>query len=82
MSQMSQTARKGGEVAFEVRHPEAEHRLNEIGNLLRSNMPEGFGFALLIFSYGEGGSMFYTSNAQRQDIINAMREFIAKHEEN
>lgn len=67
---------------FEVRDEEAEKVLRDIGLRLRSAMPPGYGFSLLIFSFGEGGNMFYTSNAQREDMIHAMQEFIAKFREN
>lgn len=67
---------------FEVRNAEAEAKLKEIGRMLKEQMPVGFGFTLLIFNYGEGGGMFYLSSAERQDMINAMREFIHKHEHN
>ena len=56
--------------------------LKEIGQLLRAACPEGYGFSLLIFTFGEGGNMFYTSNAQREDMIRAMQEFIQKHRPN
>lgn len=67
---------------FEVRDEQAEKMLREIGQLLRSACPKGYGFNLLIFSFGEGGNMFYASNAQREDMIRAMQEFIQKHREN
>jgi len=67
---------------FEVRHAEAEAKLKYIGDLLQSTMPKGFGFALLIFSWGKGGSMFYASNAERKELMEAMREFIQKFEHN
>ena len=68
-------------MVFEIRNPEVEEKLREIGRELKGRMPEGFGFALLIFSY-EPGSMFYLSSAERDTMIAAMREFIAKHEHN
>ena len=68
---------------FQVRNEAAERALKEIGDLLRTAMPPGFGFSLLIFNLGPGpGAMFYTSNAERQTMIEAMREFIAKFEGN
>jgi hypothetical protein len=67
---------------YEVRHAEAEKMLNKIGSELRAACPEGFGFALLIFRFGENGELFYTSNAQREDMIRTMQEFIAKFREN
>lgn len=66
-------------MVFEIRNPEVEEKLREIGRMLKASMPQGFGFALLIFSY-QPGSMFYLSSAERDTMIAAMREFIAKHE--
>jgi hypothetical protein len=75
---------------FEVRHEAAEKMLKKIGDSLREACPPGYGFSLLIFSFHGGydekgnplGSMFYTSNAERKTMIEAMREFIHKFEEN
>lgn len=64
---------------FKVHDEKIEERLKDLGNRMRSACEgTGYGFALLLFSFGEGGNMFYTSNAQRDDIVNAMREFIEK----
>lgn len=65
---------------YEIENAEVEGVLNDIGQKLGETMPKGFGFNLLIFSFGENGSMFYISNAQRQDMIAAMKEFIGKQE--
>jgi hypothetical protein len=70
------------EMRYEVRDEQAEAMLNEIGKMLRDACPKGYGFSLLIFSFGAGGNMFYTSNAQREDMIRAMQEFITKFREN
>lgn len=71
-------------MTFEVRNAEAEAKLKEIGRTIKASMPEGFGFALLIFSYkgAPDGSMFYMSSAERSTMIEAMREFIRKSENN
>jgi len=69
-------------MTFEVRDEKAEAMLKEIGELLRSACPKGYGFSLLIFSFGAGGNMFYTSNADREDMIRAMKEFIQKFQAN
>ena len=63
---------------FEIKHEGAEDSLKKISEALKRELPPGFGFTLLIFSYGEGGSMFYSSTANRETMIEAMREFIAK----
>lgn len=41
-----------------------------------------FGFALLVFPFGDKpkGRMNYISNAQRADMLIAMKEFIARSE--
>jgi hypothetical protein len=63
---------------FEVHDHVAEKFLKEIGLMLGRAVPPGYGFTLLLFSFGPGGHMFYTSNANRDDMVRAMREFIAK----
>lgn len=63
---------------FEIKNDEVQAMLKDIGQKLHGSMPEGFGFALLMFSFGEGGATFYISDAQRDDMIKAMQEFIDK----
>lgn len=67
---------------YEVRNKEIEMMLKDIGNRIGSVLPTGWGFNLLIFDFGkkEDGSMFYVSNANRDDMIAAMKEFIVKHD--
>lgn len=65
---------------FEVRNEELEKLLNDLGQKIKSSMPQGYGFTLLISSYGQGGSMFYISSVDRSDVLRMMREFIQKHE--
>ena len=65
---------------FEVRDAQIEKDLRDIGQAIGKSLPEGYGFNLLIFNFGEGGATFYISNAQRDDMIKAMKEFIAKQE--
>ena len=36
------------------------------------------GFALLIFDFGEDGNLAWVSNAEREDMIKALQEFIEK----
>jgi len=36
------------------------------------------GFVLLTFTFGDDGWMTYVSNAQREDVVRSMYEFIAK----
>jgi len=61
---------------------EAEHheRMNELGHLLSAAF-EGCGFCLLVFPLNDApGRMNYICNADRKDMLVAMKEFIAKNE--
>jgi len=67
---------------YEVRNQEVEDLLTNIGRILKKIMPEGYGFALHIANYSEGGGIFYVSSIKRDDYIKLLREFIQKFEEN
>lgn len=58
--------------------PEVKKTLNDIAARIGDALPPGWGFGLLIFSFGENGTMTWISNAERADMILAMQEFIAK----
>lgn len=60
---------------------EAHGVMNALARLL-SDALKPFGFALLVFPFGDNpkGRMNYISNAQRADMIIAMKEFIARSE--
>jgi hypothetical protein len=67
---------------FEVRNEAVEKMLKEVGEILSEVCPKGYGFSLMIFKFGDGGNMFYTSNARREDMVLALQEFISKYGEN
>ena len=52
--------------------------LQDLGRLIGGMLPTGWGFTLLMFTFGAGGSLFYISNAQREDVLNTMREFLQR----
>jgi hypothetical protein len=62
---------------YEVRNPEVEKTLKNLGRLLKETMPPGYGFTLMMFGY-KNDEMFYMSSAEREDMIKVMREFIEK----
>jgi hypothetical protein len=49
--------------------------LGEIGKAMKEGLPEGMGFAYLLFDYGANGRMFYISSAERDNMIEALEEF-------
>lgn len=63
---------------YTILDPDIEKQLREMGRNLKAQMPDGWGFALLMFTYGEGGSLFYLSSGERANMVKVMEEFIAR----
>ena len=59
--------------------PKYHDTMNEVAKAL-DQVFKGCGWTLLVFDWGDKGRMNYISNAQRQDMIACMKEFIAKDE--
>lgn len=61
----------------------ANDLLQEIASDIKAKLPEGMGFALLAYEFGEGEDrkMLYISDSQRSDVMNAMVEFLQKNVE-
>jgi hypothetical protein len=59
--------------------PELRASMKRVGALLDDTF-EGRGFALFVFDFGPDGMMNWLSNASREDMIVALRDFIATHE--
>ena len=60
---------------------QVEFTLRETAEFIKANgrLPMGMGFVLLMFDFGENGNMFYISDAQRDDVLKSMQEFIDKN---
>ena len=63
------------------REEQANAVLQDIAKDIKAKLPENFGFTLLAYEFGEGDDkkMLYISNSQRQDVMNAMVEFLQKN---
>jgi hypothetical protein len=48
--------------------------VRKLGRLREGGGPAGRRVAVLCFDYGPAGTMTYTSNAQRADMVKALRE--------
>lgn len=56
-------------------------RLQQIGRMVDELLPDKWGFFLMAFPFEDAdGRMNYISNAQREDILKLMKEFIEKSE--
>lgn len=59
-------------------------KLQNIAKNIDKELPEGFGFALLTFKFNaepNTSELMYVANADRQDIVKAMEEWIEKTKE-
>lgn len=52
-------------------------KLQKIAHYVQDQFPKGWGFVVLAFPFGAGGRMNYVANAQREDVVRAMYEFIS-----
>ena len=55
--------------------------MQDIAKEIDQKLPEGMGFALLTYEFGEvdNKKMLYVSNSNREDVLKAMLEFVNKN---
>lgn len=58
----------------------AEVVARDIGRLIKGACPPGWGFALILASYGQDGFMTYLASMRREDAIKLLRETADKIE--
>ena len=58
----------------------ASSKLQEIAKDIKEKLPDGMGFALLAYEFGDadGRRLMYVSNSHRADVQKAMLEFCTK----
>lgn len=63
------------------REEQTNNMLQEIMQEIKNKLPEGMGFTLLAYEFGdkEGRRMLYASNSNREDVMKAMLEFVDKN---
>jgi hypothetical protein len=61
---------------------EAENRrlAGILDDYLKQRHGEAVGFTLFVFDFGDKGNIAYISNAQREDMIKATKEWLARLE--
>jgi len=59
--------------------PELEETMQNLASVL-ADLLKPYGFALFVFEFGENALFNYVSNAQREDMVATMKDFIAAHE--
>ncbi len=55
-------------------------KMRDLADMVKDEIP-GIGFALLVFDFNTAGMSNYISNAQRDDMILALRETLKRFEE-
>jgi len=63
-----------GRAAIRRLWPGVKRSAQQVARLIDERLPPGFGFALLVFSFGEHGYLTHVSNAQREDLVKVLRE--------
>ena len=63
------------------REEKANAMMQEIAKEIKEKLPEGMGFALLAYEFGDidDMKMMYISNSNREDVLKAMLEFVDKN---
>lgn len=54
--------------------------IQEMCELVKNKMPEGYGFVVFGFPFNSAGRLYYASNGQREDVVKSLKEWI-KHAE-
>lgn len=60
--------------------PALERSARKLGRRIAKAIPAGTGFLLFVFDFGDEGNLAYLSNADRESMLTAMKEFIARQE--
>jgi len=69
---MSNVPPQGGKDAY------VRDRLQELARALDEGLPQGWGFFLMVYPFGDAEGRFnYVSNGNREDVIKVMKNFIA-----
>jgi len=55
-----------------------EKQCADVGRIIADALPAGVGFAFLAFDFGARGNIAYFSNANREDMIRALEELLAR----
>ena len=63
---------------YEIENDSIKAVLNGMAKRIGASLDEGWGFLLMLFEYGEKGSMFYISSAERGDCMRMAQEWIDK----
>lgn len=68
---------------FNVRNPEIETKLREIGDRIGASLNgTGFGFALFLVELNAAdGGLFYISTAQRDDMVPVIEQWCARQKQ-
>jgi hypothetical protein len=61
-------------------YPGLETLAAQVSNRIAAALPPDVGFALFTFHWGKDGGISYTSNAKREDMVAAIREWLDAQE--
>lgn len=56
--------------------------MQDVGKMVHAALPADWGYVVIGFTFGEDSRWHYVSNANREDMVEVMREFIKMSEQN
>lgn len=62
----------------ELNKEELTDVLNMIGKIIEKLVPKDYGFIMLTYPHNKAKRLYYISNSNREDVVEAMEEFINK----
>jgi hypothetical protein len=85
LAAMQRAAEKAGILPADIHHEapaalvaDLRPLLERLGRNIGGDLPDGWGFALFLFTLGEAGHTFYIANCDRADVLTALHEFIRR----
>jgi hypothetical protein len=77
---MEQTSEGDNAMTPEQKQQDMRRRLNDIAHTVDERLPEGHGFIVLAFPFGQSteNRLQYVSNANREDALKVMKEWMIK----
>ena len=58
-----------------------EGKMQNIARSVDNEIPDNYGFIVMVFPFNKtDGRLIYASNANREDVVDCMKEFIKKTE--
>lgn len=66
---------------FKIQDELIQEKLHELNALISPNLPEGYGFTLLLHSLGTDSKLFYITTIRKEDMLETLKWFLESQRE-